>query len=99
MSYKFKYLIILLAIMYMVLIVGCGNKNIIQSNDYNYEALYNTWHYSEINNDTLVFRPEGYELPPILPSWAFTFYKPVWKESFAMLAIVLFNIFCVDVIL
>ena len=75
MLYEFKYLLILLAIMYMVLIVGCGSKNIIQSNDYNYEALYNTWHYSEINNDTLIFKPEGYELPPILPSRAFTFYK------------------------
>jgi len=75
MSYKFKYLLILLVVKSLFLIASCDNKKLVHNNDYNYEALYKTWQYSESNNDTFVFVPEGYELPSVLPAKAFTFYK------------------------
>ena len=75
MLYKIKPLLILLIIMSIFLIVSCDKKNPVSNNYFNYEALYNTWQYSKSNNDTLIFVPEGYEQPSILPVQAFTFYR------------------------
>ena len=73
MSYKYPFTF--LVVLSLLLIVNCDNNELVHNNDYNDEALYNTWQFSKSNSDTLIFVPEGYEQASILPAITFTFYK------------------------